>query len=242
VAPRAAVTGATRVGSVAPVPRIARSLRAGVAVVSLTLLASCADDGGRSVTTTAATEYEPVSGRVVVVGDSLTVGAEENLRRLAELHGFTLELSAASGRQIPAGVEELRRLDAPSAELVVVALGTNDAAQPEFERALADERIDQALAVTGGAPVAWVNVYRDPGTPAGDAARVFNQALLDAGSRHATLSALDWAWYVRTHPEVMADDRVHHTWEGYVARSRWLRDEIVARLRGPAAPIATSTS
>ena len=212
-------------------PWAARSLRAGAAVVALTALAACADDGNRAVITTAATEYEPVTGRVVVVGDSLTVGAEENLRRLAELHGFTLELSAAIGRQIPAGVDELRRLDAPSAELVVVALGTNDAAQPGFDRALADERIDQALAATGGAPVAWVNVYRDPGTAAGDAAQVFNQALLEAESRHATLSALDWAWFVRAHPEVMADDRVHHTWEGYVARSRWLRDEIVTRLQ-----------
>jgi hypothetical protein len=109
-------------------PRTARFLRAGVAAVGLAVLAACADDGGRAVTTTPLPEYEPVAGRVVVVGDSLTVGAEENLRRLAELHGFTLELSAAIGRQIPGGVEELRRLDAPSAELVVVALGTNDAA------------------------------------------------------------------------------------------------------------------
>jgi lysophospholipase L1-like esterase len=220
-------------------PRTARFLRAGVAAVGLAVLAACADDGGRAVTTTPLPEYEPVAGRVVVVGDSLTVGAEENLRRLAELHGFTLELSAAIGRQIQSGVEELRRLDAPSAELVVVALGTNDAAQPGFDGAVAAERIDEALAATGGAPVAWVNVYRDPGTAAGDAAQVFNAALLEAASRHATLTTLDWAAFVRTHPDVMADDRVHHTWEGYVARSRWLRDEIVARLRPGPAPTTT---
>jgi hypothetical protein len=104
---------------------------------------------------------------------------------------------------------------------------------------VAAERIDEALAATGGAPVAWVNVYRDPGTAAGDAAQVFNAALLEAASRHATLTALDWASFVRTHPDVMADDRVHHTWEGYVARSRWLRDEIVARLRPGPAPTTT---
>jgi lysophospholipase L1-like esterase len=173
-----------------------------------------------------------------MVGDSLTVGAEEHLRALAERHGFTLDLSAANGRQIPAGVDELVRLDAPAADLVVVSLGTNDAAQPDFDRALADRLVDGAMATAGTAPVLWVDVYRDPGTPAGDAAATFNEALRDAEDRHPNLTVLDWSSYVADHPEVMAGDRVHQTPDGYVARSRWIRDAVVARLQ-ELAPAAT---
>jgi lysophospholipase L1-like esterase len=204
---------------------------------------SSAGDGSAPARTTApASTYEPVSGRVVVVGDSLTVGTEENLGKLAGLHGFDLELSAANGREIPAGVDELQRLDAATAEVVVVALGTNDAAQAGFSSEQAAARIDDAMAAAGSAPVLWVNVYRDPGTAAGDAARLFNGELAEAEQRHPNLTTLDWAAFVADHPEVMAADRIHHTWDGYVARSQWLRDEIVSRLRSSTAAVPTSAS
>lgn len=201
-------------------------------VVGLSACTEASDRTGTRATVagSAATAYEPVDGRVVVVGDSLTVGTEANLRTLADLHGFTLELSAQNGRQIPAGAGELERLGAPTADLVVVALGTNDAAQPGFDRTAADGLIDEAMTAAGGAPVLWVNVYRDPGTAAGDAAESFDDALLAAEQRHPNLTVLDWASYVEANPEVMDADRIHHTWEGYVARSQWLRDEIVRRL------------
>jgi lysophospholipase L1-like esterase len=187
--------------------------------------------------------YEPAAGREVVVGDSLTVGAEENLRKLADLHGFTMDLSAQNGRQIPAGVEELRRLDAPDADLVVIALGTNDAAQPGFTRKAADALIDEAMAVTGSAPVLWMNVWRDPRTVAGAKAAEFNEELVAAEARHPNLTALDWASYVDDNPEIIDADGIHHTWEGYIARSRWMRDEIVIHLRGAsAAPTVPGTT
>jgi lysophospholipase L1-like esterase len=221
-------------------------------VVALLALVACGDAGdggtigspsGPGAVPSSGT-YEPVAGRVVVVGDSLTVGAEENLRELADLHGFTMDLSAQNGRQIPAGVEELRRLDAPSADLVMIALGTNDAAQPDFDRQVAATLIDEAMAAAGDAPVLWMNVWRDPRTPAGAKAAEFNEALVAAQGRHPNLTALDWASYVDDNPEIIAADGIHHTWEGYVARSRWMRDEIVSRLRwrSPAATAPGATT
>jgi lysophospholipase L1-like esterase len=206
-----------------------------VAALSLVVavLAACSDDSASSADASSSPDstYEPVTGRVVVVGDSLTVGAAENLQKLADLHGFTLDLSAFNGRTIPEGIPELQRLDAANADLVVVALGTNDSPRPGFDRPTADSLIDQVMALMGNAPVLWINVYRDAGTPEGDAAALFNQALVDAQDRYETLTALDWAAFVNAHPEIIDADRVHHTPDGYVVRSRWMRDEIVSRLR-----------
>jgi lysophospholipase L1-like esterase len=230
-------------------PRVGLLVRAlALLLLLVTLTAACAEagDGGSAIATTSAagsppsTTYQPVLGRVVVVGDSLTVGVEENLRKLADLHGFTLDLSAQNGRQIPAGVAELERLDAPGADLVVIALGTNDAAQPGFTRQTADTLIDEAMAATGDAPVLWMNVWRDPRTPAGAKAAEFNEELVAAEARHSNLTTLDWASYVDDNPEIIDADGIHHTWEGYVARSRWMRDQIVAALEGDPVPAPTA--
>jgi len=222
-------------------PRVGPFVGAVALLLLVALTAACteaSDGGGTAGATTSAasaspsTTYQPVAGRVVVVGDSLTVGAEENLRKLADLHGFTLDLSAQNGRQIPAGVAELQRLDAPTADLVMIALGTNDAAQPGFTRPAADALIDEAMAATGNAPVLWMNVWRDPQTPAGAKAAEFNEELVAAQDRYPNLAALDWASYVDDNPEIIDADGIHHTWEGYIARSRWMRDQIVSRLEG----------
>jgi lysophospholipase L1-like esterase len=221
----------------APTGRRLRCFAIAAAVTTAVVVVAACSTGARpsaraaGTTEGPSTTYEPVTGRVVIVGDSLTVGAQDNLDKLAHKHGFTLDLSAQNGRQIPAGVSELKRLSAPSADLVVVALGTNDANQPDFDAKTADALIDQALATTGSTvPVLWVNVYRDQGTPAGDQATLFNRRLEAATTRHPNLTVLDWRSFVAGSPDIVSDDRIHLTTDGYIARSRWIRDAIVARL------------
>lgn len=192
-------------------------------VIAVVALAGCADDE-------AADPPDAAGARVALVGDSLTVGIEERIADLAADEGIDLDLSAQSGRRIPEGIPELERL-APGADLVVVALGTNDAAATGVDESSATALIESALAaIDDDQPVLWVNVYRDAGDEAGQQAQAFNRALVAAAGRHDELVVLDWASYVADHPEVVAEDRVHDTPEGAAQRARWLRDAIVDTL------------
>jgi hypothetical protein len=195
-------------------------------VMAVGALAGC---GGGSGSSTAST-YLPLSGRIVVVGDSLMVGTQTNLAKLAARHGFTLETSAVPGREVPGSLDDLARLS-PGADVVVIGLGTNDASRLGPDAEAAAERVALVLdAVPGDTPIRWIDVYREPGTPAGDAAAAFNEALAEAAAADPRLEVLDWAAYVEANPQVMAPDGIHLTEVGYVERSRWLRDALVPLL------------
>lgn len=173
--------------------------------------------------------YTPLDGRVVAVGDSLMVGTQTNLEKLADRHGFDLAVSAVSGRQIPEALPDLEALT-PGADVVVIALGTNDA-NVGVDDAEAAARIEVAVdAVAGDAPVLWVNVHRPAGGPGADAAAAFNAVLDEVAAADPRLEVLDWDAYAATRPELMEADGIHNTVEGYVERSRWLRDALVPYL------------
>lgn len=165
----------------------------------------------------------------MAVGDSLMVGTRPNLEKLADRHGFDLTVSAVSGRQIPAALPDLEALT-PGADVVVIALGTNDA-NVGVDDAEAAARIEAAVdAVAGDAPVLWVNVHRPAGLPGADAASAFNGVLDEVAEADPRLDVLDWDAYAAERPELMEADGIHNTVEGYVERSRWLRDALVPYL------------
>jgi lysophospholipase L1-like esterase len=188
--------------------------------------------GGATAVTTTTTLPDPrqVTGAVAIVGDSLTVGGDEELIARAAAHGFTLEVNARDGRRIGEGVAEIDDLE-PGYQVLVVALGTNDATHPDFPTEDADALIDKALAAVDPAvTVLWVNVYRDPDTGPGEAAATFNDALDGAVDRYPNLVPLDWAAWVGDHGEVVADDRLHLNDAGYQARAVWLAAAIAEYL------------
>lgn len=210
--------------------RAAHGVGAVALLAATAAMAACSAGDARSGPTTT---YVPLAGRVVVVGDSLMVGTGTNLAKLAERHGFDLETSAVPGRQIPESLDAVRDL-APGADVLVVGLGTNDANQPDVDGTEAARRIDDLLAAAPpDVPLLWVNVYLPPGTAAGEAAEVFNEALDEAAAGDRRVQVLDWNAYVMAHPDVMAPDGVHQTVDGYVERSRWLRDALVPLLTPP---------
>ncbi len=198
-----------------------------------------ADDGDgatRRASTTTAPDTVPappprqVSGSVAMVGDSLTVGAHEELQARAALHGFTLDINARDGRRTGEGAGEVAA-SAPGHDLVVIALGTNDATGPDFTSEAATVLIDDALAAVDPAvTVLWVNVHRAPGSTAGEAAETFNEALDDAADRHPNLVPLDWDGWMDDHRDLVSDDRLHLTDEGYQARAEWLAAAIADHL------------
>ncbi len=170
-----------------------------------------------------------VSGVVALTGDSLTVGQLGSLPLAAEARGIRLLVAAQVGRTIQQGAGALRGIyDHP--DLVVVALGTNDATA-DLTATKADDLIDTTIAVVDAdIPVLWLSLYRDQQTPEGSAADRFNLSLRRATTRHPNLAIADWRAYVVNHLDVMAADGVHLTDAGYVARTTWLVGEIAARL------------
>jgi lysophospholipase L1-like esterase len=166
---------------------------------------------------------------VAVVGDSLMVGVADELKADAATNGFDVDISAVVGREIPAALADLS--EAATADLVVVGLGTNDAAHAGFTRASADALIAQALAaLSPTTPVLWVNVYRRASGTVGANARVFDEALTAVAATRPALRVLDWAGFVAQHPKVIAGDGIHCTDDGYHQRAEWLDDAITGQL------------
>ena len=170
-----------------------------------------------------------VRGTVVLTGDSLTVGELGSLPPAAEARGIRLTIAAQVGRTTAAGTAALKDVyDHP--DLVVVALGTNDATA-DLTGVDADAMIDAALAVVDAdIPVLWLTIYRYPQSPGGLAADRFNLALRRAANRHPNLAIADWRAYLVGHLDLLAPDGVHLTDAGYVARTGWLVGQIAARL------------
>jgi len=158
--------------------------------------------------------------KALVVGDSLTVGAE--IGGLGRDDAITVE--AEEGRTTEQGVAVAERSDVAGYEQVIVALGTNDYLDDEAEFA---PKIDAMMAALGPeVPVTWVNV--DTGTaklaPAADGV---NAALAAAAGRHGNLTIADWDAYVNSRDDaddLRAGDGVHDSSEGYRVRAEWMAD------------------
>jgi lysophospholipase L1-like esterase len=225
-----------------------------IALAALVVVASCSSAptsqatnaprgrGGPRVTTTvsangggggAARSPNAVGGRaraaVAMVGDSLTVGVTDELKVDAATSGYDLDISGVVGREIPAALPDLA--EAASADLVVIGLGTNDAAHAGFTRASADSLITRALAtLPASTPVLWVNVYRRASRTVGANAKIFDDALTAAAARRPGMRVLDWAGFVAAHPGVIAGDGIHCTDDGYRQRAEWLDAAIAGQL------------
>ena len=128
----------------------------GAAPASSTTTAAARDPlaiGSASTTTTTGPAV-PLGTKVAIVGDSLTEGVRTRLPPLAASYGFDVKIDAKQGRDIEAGLAPLTKLE-PNRDLVVVALGTNDA-RADLTVAAAQARIEQMLAVVGDkTPVLW---------------------------------------------------------------------------------------
>lgn len=156
----------------------------------------------------------------LVIGDSLTVGAE--IGGLGD--DGTVVVDAQEGRTTEAGARVAEQADLDRYEQVIVALGTNDASDTEAQYAA---KIDDVMAVLGpDVRVTWVNV--DSGTPKlAPAATGVNAALVAAVGRHENLTVADWDGFINGRDdadELRAGDQVHDSAEGYRVRARWMAD------------------
>lgn len=210
-------------------------------------------------------------GKVLIVGDSLTVGAATGGYRsthylrdaVASIKADPSDthtlwsgaiVDARIGRRIPAGRTIIaQRIAAdPSITAVVVALGTNDVtgqlpATSAERRAFWRSRIAGVLEAAAGRPVMWVNVEFGPQRPGWNArAAFFNAVLLQMAAEPAhagRLAVRDWA---AAFPDVTRGLR-RYTGDGVHLNAggyKFRADWMRARMKwfGIAAVAATSTT
>jgi lysophospholipase L1-like esterase len=161
------------------------------------------------------------AGTVAVIGDSLTVGASPGFS--AFLTDVNLRLDARVGRPTLEGVQAAASTRASAADIVVVALGSNDScAVAECRR-----RVDAVLGAIGPKPtVVWMPPasFR-PGMAA-------MQSAISAAAKQSKgrMSVLDWQPYLDDHPEIKSSDGIHLTSDGYRLRAQVSADEVHRRL------------
>jgi len=179
---------------------------------------------------------------VAVVGDSLVHAAQFDGGNDPDDPDRFLDDELAAGgyrstvsARIGADTADLARLEAPAepADVVIVALGTNDLDRGvTVERAIANivdfldrlsPRCAAVVTVVVDAPDWGLDVTAPP----------YNAALADLGATRDDLVVADWATRSSSHPEWFAHDQVHHTEAGRAAYRQLVReaaDECAARL------------
>lgn len=189
-------------------------------------------------------------GDLVVVGDSLTEGAEffGQMRRslLATKVWPRVTVDYRRGRTVRQGIPVLRRRLAASAEptAVIIALGTNDM-MSHAEASWPAQVIDEIMRETIGLPVMWVNLTFDGRQHPEWRARAarFNRALVAAQARWSELTVVSWSRaFVPTGRSRFIADGVHLTVTGYRTRATWITARAVEFGRNVVYSSTTTTS
>ena len=159
----------------------------------------------------------PLNG-LFVEGDSLTIGSSNAIKANLASEFLSITVDAEVGRSTPTGISRLYA--GQSANVWVVALGTNDAPDPVTMR----RNVKSVLAQAGKRPVLWVSVWRSPAY--GKVNRMLTR--MDRGS--SQLSVLRWDLFIKQHPRLLAGDGIHLTSAGYQVRGRMIADAVRALL------------
>jgi lysophospholipase L1-like esterase len=174
---------------------------------------------------------------VLHVGDSTSVGLVSNAflpeadqiearYRAVGVERFLPEISGARSmvevyRDQPNATQVVRRAMASGYRgCVVLALGTNDAANTAGNLAAMGARIDAMMAIIGPSlPVLWTTTktLKDRGPYQNAHMQSWRQALTDACTRHPGMRVYDWASEVRD--EWFSSDAIHYNSTGYRERA-----------------------
>ena len=149
---------------------------------------------------------------VLYVGDSLGVGTAPYLRPL--LGGVGLDVDAEIGRPSSAGPDILASLIAPSDDVVVFDLGTND--DPAAPSTLASD-LAQAREIAGDRCLVVATLNRPPLN--GVSVDGLNRVVTSFAARDPNVSLVDWHGAVAADPGMLIDG-VHPDAQGYALRAQ----------------------
>jgi hypothetical protein len=185
-------------------------------------------------------------GTVLVVGDSLTFGANYFGRLAVKAQGTNIwtnvVLDAKNGRKATVGAKVIANRLTNSTTAIVVALGTNDMIS-KSESWYPSFAIDTVMQQAGDLPVLWVNLEFSPTGRADWRARGvrFNRALRAATNRYPNLVIADWnTFFTPKGQSRFVADGVHLTVTGYKTRTSYFVNQM--RLFGQRIVEATTTT
>jgi lysophospholipase L1-like esterase len=168
---------------------------------------------------------------VAMVGDSITVGSEDELAAaFAEIGLPDVEINAESGRRmisdggITSGLDGVAQVleDGAEPDLWVVALGTNDVANYSIEEY--PEVIDELLAaIPADTPVVWVDCYVEDYQ---DRSLAFADTLREVLAGRGNATVVDWRSFAGE--DGVLTDGVHPSDFGKVQFARRVTDAVHA--------------
>ena len=173
-----------------------------------------------------------VDPRIVVVGDSVILGARDAV--IGRLAGWQVTFEASVSLSTAGAVSVIDRHRSALGAITVVALGNNDGADP----ALLAARVDAVMGALPGAPVVvWVNLrtFRDW-------VQTANTVLAEAAARWPNLEIADWSEISSPRPDLVAGDGIHLGAAGAAAMAELVGAHVDAAAARLAAPPPTSTT
>lgn len=173
-----------------------------------------------------------INGKIYVLGDSLTVGMRDQgeLSSKLEAKGWSnVTIQATDGDGIPEALPkvEVDKTVISEASTVVIGLGTNR--EPEFEANLVS-LVERIKSYNEEIKIYWVNVYTAPGAfiDGGEEENERVNQIINSQSTDLGFSVIRWKAEVSANVDAYGflDDGVHHTPEGYVARTDFIVESV----------------
>ena len=191
-----------------------------VVVLMLTVAGACGMDAS------------PAAQRVTVVGDSLSVLGDAQIRAELQAAGWDTTVDAFAGRTVATQMAALAKAARDSSQAIVIQLGTNDAhaladhdTDPRTER----DQIGAALDLFDpGQCLVWVNADADPFRPGEGGGRVVDDLVAEAARTRSNVHVADLFALLRAHPEYLAADEVHLTETGSRALGGLMADALAS--------------
>lgn len=173
-----------------------------------------------------------VSAKIYVIGDSLTRGMRDSGNLQTTLEAKNFEVTKIQGNDGFNISDSLPLIDSDAdlvseSNVVLIGLGTNP--ETNFAQKV-PEMINKVKEKAPDAEIYWVNVHVQPGAfidPSFLGNTRINQ-ILDSKSQSEGFSVIDFDQEVTDNPDTypFLPDGVHHTQEGYTAKSSFLADSV----------------
>ena len=166
--------------------------------------------------------------RVVVIGDSIILGAESALVGAFQGAGWQIAFDAQVSRSTVAALDAIEAHRGELTDSLVLSFGANDAGNPATFRS----RVERVLAATASVPnVYWLTIRE-----VRDYYPAANQVLRDVAANHPNVTVVDWHGATAGTTGMTSGDGLHLTGAG-AAR---MAEVIVGAVVNGVAPIAAA--
>jgi lysophospholipase L1-like esterase len=173
---------------------------------------------------------------VVVVGDSIILGAQGPMVAAFSNAGWGINFDAAVSRSTSAGAAAIDAHWMELTDSLVINLGANDAGNTASYR----QKVEQILTSTAGVPhVYWLTIRE-----VRDYYPAANQAVREVAAGHPNVTVLDWNAATAGSTGLTSSDGLHLTGSGAAAMTDLVIgavvNSVVPQIAPPPAPAATA--